>query len=77
VIEIAVKEVNDFFKSPVKPEIQKLEENLLLTDLQYKIYKMKYIEKHDINFIADELNCSRAKINSELKNIRAMILKLI
>ena len=73
----SIQKINRFYKTAVKPEVCNVENNLCLTDFQYDIYERRYLKKQDINFIADKLCCSRTKINTELKHIRAMILKLI
>ena len=73
----SVKSVNRFFRTAIKPEVDRLQEMLLLTDRQERIFNMYYIRKLDINFIADELGTCNDVINRELKTIRKKLLKAL
>lgn len=65
--------VNEFFKSAVKRDVDGLEENLLLSARQTKVYRMYYLEKHDVCFIADTVGCCERVVKKELRNIRRKI----
>lgn len=69
----SVKRVNSFFRHAVKRDIEGLEDQLLLTDRQYKIYSLFYIEKKDINFISDTVFVSPRAVEKELRIIRKKI----
>ena len=72
-----VKRVNLFFKDIIKPEYDRLNAELLLTDTQQEILRLKYIKCHDINYISDTLGYSPAYINHQLRIIRKKLIKII
>ena len=67
------KKINTFFKTARKSDVEKVTSDVLFTDRQRKKFDMFYIQKHDVNFIADSINVSADTINKELKNIRKKI----
>ena len=69
----SVKRVNSFFRHAVKRDIEGLEDQLLLTDRQYKIYSLFYVEKKDIGFISDTVFVSPRAVEKELRIIRKKI----
>ena len=72
-----VRKVNDFFKTALKDEIEELQDKLSLTERQDKIFRMFYVKKNDMNFIADTLNVSADTVKKELHRIRAKLSRLI
>ena len=70
-----VKEINEFFRYAGVSEVDAVRSQMLLTNRQARIFHMKYIEGHDINFIADTLGFCPRVINKELRIIRAKIAK--
>ena len=72
-----VRKVNKFTKTAVKSEIDKVKDDLLLTDRQDKIFHMYYIRRLDINFIADELGVCSLVVSNELKTIREKLAKVL
>ena len=72
-----VREVNEFFRYALRDEIDDIVGKLSLTERQLKIFDMKYIKGHDINYIADTLGSSPDSINKVLKAIRIKIIKVI
>ena len=72
-----VKDINKFTKNAVKSEMDKVKEELLLSDRQDKIFHMYYIRRLDINFIADELGVCPLVISNELKTIRKKLAKVL
>ena len=54
-----------------------MQEVLLLSDRQERIFRMYYIRRLDINFIADELGICVDVVNRELKTIRRKVLKAL
>ena len=67
------KAVNEFFRDAVRKDVDGLAYDLLLTKRQERIYEMFYIQKHDINFIADTVGCCPRVVQKELKTIRKKI----
>lgn len=72
-----IRAVNSFFKTAIKPEVDKLKEDIILSDRQDEIFTMFYIKHKDIGYIADALCVSRAVIERELKRIRDKILRIL
>lgn len=73
----ATKRINNFFRTALKKDVDKVREDIILSERQTKIFEMFYIQKHDINFIADTLCVCKMVINNELKTIRAKLEKVI
>ena len=65
--------VNEVFRNAVRKDIDGLAYDLLLTPRQNTIYEMFYIQKHDINFIADTVGCCSRVVQRELRTIRKKI----
>lgn len=72
-----IKSINRFFKFAVREDVEKVRNDIILSERQMKIFNMFYIERHDINFIADSLNVCSMVINNELKVIRIKLMKII
>lgn len=72
-----VRTVNSFFKTAIKPEVDKLKEDIILSDRQEEIFTRYYIRRQDVNFIADTLGVCPYVVNQELKTIREKILKVL
>ena len=70
------KQINKFFKTAIRPEIQQLFDSLALSSELRTIAEMRYIEGKDLGYIADMTNCSKSKIDKDLSRIRAKISKL-
>ena len=61
----SVKQINNFFKTAVKSDVDVIREELLLSDRQLEIFNMYYIRRLDLNFIADTLGVSSIVISKE------------
>ena len=72
-----VRKINNYFKFATKDDIQFLEEKILFTERQNRIFSMYYIQKQNCNFIADTLCVSVPVITKELKLIREKIIKFV
>jgi len=57
--------------------VNEVEKQLILTDRQQEIFKMFYLQKKNINYIADILCVSPMVINNELKIIRMKLAKVL
>ena len=67
------KAVNAFFRDAIRKDVDGLAYDLLLTSRQEKIYEMFYIQRQDINFIADTIGCCPRVVQKELRTIRKKI----
>jgi len=72
-----IKKINDFFRTAIRKDIENIENELLFTEIQAKIFRMFYINRKDIGFISDELGFSRDAVDKQLKYIRMKILKIL
>lgn len=72
-----IRKINNFFKNAISSDIEKINKNIILSERQEIIFKMKYLQKKDINFIADSLNVCPMVINNELKIIRKKIVRIL
>lgn len=72
-----VKELNRYFKTATKRDIEILLDTILLSERQETIFSMFYIKKYDIGFIADSLNVCRRVVNRELMEIRRKLYLII
>lgn len=72
-----IRKINNFFNNAISSDIEKINKNIVLSERQEIIFKMKYLQKKDINFIADSLNVCPMVINNELKIIRKKIVRIL
>lgn len=72
-----IKNINNFFKKAVKKDIDKINNEIVLSERQQKIFEMFYIKKQSIDFIADSLCVCKMVVNNELKIIRIKIVKIL
>jgi len=72
-----IKKINDFFRNAIKKDVDKINNELVLSERQQKIFEMFYIKKQNIDFIADSLCVCKMVINNELKIIRGKIAKIL
>lgn len=71
------KAVNIFFKTAIKSDVDKIKDEIILSDRQDKIFTMYYIQRKDRNFIADTLYISATVVDRELRTIRDKILRIL
>lgn len=72
-----IRKINNFFNNAISSDIEKINKNIILSERQEIIFKMKYLQKKDINFIADSLNICSMVVNNELKIIRKKIVRIL
>lgn len=72
-----IKKINDFFRNAIKKDVDKINNELVLSERQQKIFEMFYIKKQNIDFIADSLCVCKIVVNNELKIIRIKIVKIL
>lgn len=70
------KEINKFFETATRPQIDDLVNIINLNPDLEKIYFMFYRDKMDANQIAYELKCSRATVYRNLGIIRKKLAKI-
>lgn len=72
-----IKKINDFFRNAIKKDVDKINNELVLSERQQKIFEMFYIKKQNIDFIADSLCVCKMVVNNELKIIRNKIVRIL
>ena len=72
-----IKKINDFFRNAIKKDVDKINNELILSERQRKIFEMFYLKKQNIDFIADSLCVCRMVVNNELKTIRIKIARIL
>lgn len=72
-----IKKINDFFRNAIKKDVDKINNELVLSERQQKIFEMFYIKEQNIDFIADSLCVCKMVVNNELKIIRNKIAKIL
>lgn len=72
-----IKKINDFFRNAIKKDVDKINNELVLSERQQKIFEMFYIKKQNIDFISDSLCVCKMVVNNELKIIRNKIAKIL
>ena len=74
---MGVKEINNYFKTATRADVNELLGKIILSDRQTRIFEMFYLKDMNIGFIADTLNCSQSVISNELNEIRCKICAII
>lgn len=72
-----VKAVNRYFRTAIKADVDKIKNDIILTDRQDTIFNMFYIQRKDRLFIADTLCISPTVVDRELRRIRDKILRIL
>ena len=72
-----IRSINNFFRKAIKKDIDRISSEIILSERQKKIFEMFYIQKKNIDFIADSLCVCRMVVNNELKAIRGKIAKVL
>ena len=71
------KQVNNFFNEATKSDVDKLKDNMIISDHLKQVLEMRYIQGKDINYIAYVTGYSKGKIEADLRKIRKKISKII
>ena len=71
------RKVNEFFNFTPKSEIDKVKNNMVISEHLMTVLEMRYIQGKDIDYIAYKTGYSRGKIEADLRKIRKKIEKLI
>lgn len=72
-----IKSINNFFRNAIKKDVDKINNELILSERQQKIFEMFYLKKQNIDFIADTLCVCKMVVNNELKIIRNKIARIL
>lgn len=72
-----VKRINEFFKAAIKKDVEKVKDEIILTERQDRIFHLFYVQGKEIDYIADEICACPMVVNKELKIIREKIIKVI
>ena len=72
-----VKAVNKYFRTAIRADVDRIKNDIILTDRQDTIFNMFYIQRKDRLFIADTLSISPTVVDRELRQIRDKILLII
>lgn len=71
------KRVNQFFNFTPKSEVNKIKDNIIISEHLKQVLEMRYIEGRDIEYIAFKTGYSRSKIEADLRKLRKKIEPLI
>ena len=71
------RRVNRFFSTALRSQVKEIKDEIILTERQQRIFDMFYVEKKDINFIADTINWSAGAVKNELCKIRKKLIKIL
>ena len=71
------KKVNKFFNFTPKNEIEKVTDNIVISEHLKTVLEMRYIQGKDIDYIAYKTGYSRGKIESDLRKLRKKIEPLL
>lgn len=72
-----VKAVNKYFRTAIRADVDRIKNDIILTDRQDTIFNMFYIQRKDRLFIADTLSISPTVVDRELRQIRDKILRIL
>ena len=71
------KRVNQFFNFTPKSEVNKIKDNIIISEHLKQVLEMRYIEGRDREYIAYKTGYSRSKIEADLRKLRKKIERLI
>lgn len=71
------KKVNRFFNTAIRRDIERVSDELMISEEQAQIFRFRYIQHKDIGYIADTMGYSPSKIKQELARLRQMLDKIL
>ena len=74
---MGIREINQFFKTATRADVNELLEKIILSERQTRIFEYFYLKDMNIGFIADTLGFSERVISEELNIIREKISAVI
>jgi DNA-binding CsgD family transcriptional regulator len=73
---VNISEINQYFRTIILSEYNDLTNQLLLSDFQETIFRLKYIDRMGSDDIANAMGIKLSKVNNELFIIRQKLSKL-
>ena len=74
---MGVKEINSYFKTATRADVNDLLSKIILSERQTRIFEYFYLKDMNIGFIADTLGVSQSVVSRELEEIRDKISAII
>ena len=74
---MGIKEINNYFKTATRADVNDLLSKIILSERQTRIFEYFYIKDMNIGFIADTLGVSQSVVSRELEEIRDKISAII
>ena len=71
------KRINQFFRLATRKEVQEVKDKIYISEHLEQVFRMYYIERKNIGYIADITGYGVTKINNDLKLLREKISKII
>jgi len=71
------KKINQFFRLATRKEVQEIKDKIYISDHLEEVFRMYYIEKKNIGYIADVTGYGVTKINNDLRLLREKINRLL
>lgn len=71
------KKINSFFRLATRKEVQEVKDKIYISEHLEEVFRMYYIERKSIGYIADITGYDISKINRDLRLLREKISKII
>ena len=71
------KKINNFFRLATRKEVQEVKDKIYISEHLEEVFRLYYIERKSIGYIADTTGYDISKINRDLRLIREKISKII
>ena len=71
------RKVNNFFRLATRKEVQEVKDKIYVADEIEQVFRLFYIEKKSISYIADTIGCDVSTINRYLRLLREKIYKIL
>ena len=71
------KKINQFFRLATRKEVQEIKDKIYISEHLEQVFKMYYIERKSIGYIADVTGYGVTKINNDLRLLREKISKIL
>ena len=71
------KKINNFFRLATRKEVQEVKDKIYISEHLEEVFRMYYIERKSIGYIADTTGYGERKIQADLKLLRTKISKIL
>ena len=71
------KKINNFFRLATRSEVQEVKDKIYISEHLEQVFRMYYIEKKSIGYIADITGYDISKINRDLRLLREKMSKIL